>query len=146
MLAGDADRDRAANVLKDAFVEGRLTQSEYEDRIGRVFQARTYRELDVLTADVPRPVPSVTAPLRPPRTNSYAVASLSCGIAGTLLGLPAIPAVILGHLARRQIRRTGEQGDGMAVAGLVLGYIVSAALAVSLAVIVLAIVMVASGG
>lgn len=31
--------------------------------------------------------------------------------------------VILGHLARAQIRRTGETGDGMAVAGLVLGYL-----------------------
>jgi len=31
--------------------------------------------------------------------------------------------VILGHLARAQIRRTGEAGDGMAVAGLVLGYL-----------------------
>ena len=29
----------------------------------------------------------------------------------------------LGHIARREIRRTGEAGDGMATAGLVLGYI-----------------------
>ena len=37
--------------------------------------------------------------------------------------LAAIPAVVLGHMARRQIRETGEAGDGMAMAGLVLGYI-----------------------
>ena len=43
--------------------------------------------------------------------------SFGCGL------LTAIPAVILGHLARAQIKRTGERGDGMAIAGLVLGYL-----------------------
>jgi hypothetical protein len=31
--------------------------------------------------------------------------------------------IVLGHLARRQIRQTGEQGSGLATAGLVLSYI-----------------------
>lgn len=126
MLAGDADRDRSADVLKDAFVDGRLTREEYEDRIERVLGARTYHELDLLTADVPRPAPPFR-PAKPGRTNSYAVASLACGIAGTFLAVPAVPAVVLGHMARRQIRRTGEDGDSMAVGGLVLGYTVCAA-------------------
>ena len=39
------------------------------------------------------------------------------------LGITAIPAVILGHVARGQIRRNGERGDGMATAGLVLGWL-----------------------
>jgi len=30
---------------------------------------------------------------------------------------------VLGHIARKQIRQTGEQGDGMALAGMILGYI-----------------------
>ncbi|MBY8878061.1 DUF1707 and DUF4190 domain-containing protein [Actinacidiphila acidipaludis] len=143
MLAGDADRDRVAEVLKDAFAEGRLTQGEYEERIERLYRARTYRELDVLVSDVPRPMP-----FRPPvtgssRTNAYAVASLVCGIAGTFLGLPAVPAVVLGHISRRQIRRTGEQGDGLAVAGLVLGYLVSAVMLVFLTLFVVLLVVVA---
>jgi hypothetical protein len=37
--------------------------------------------------------------------------------------LAAVPAVILGHIARRQIRQTGENGAGMAVAALILCYI-----------------------
>jgi hypothetical protein len=37
-----------------------------------------------------------------------------------------IPAVVLGHMARAEIRRTGEQGDGLAVAGLVLGWLSTA--------------------
>ena len=59
------------------------------------------------------------------RTNGLAIAAMICGIAQFvgfwLLG--TIPAIILGHMARKQIRQTGEQGSGMATAGLVLGYI-----------------------
>jgi hypothetical protein len=33
-----------------------------------------------------------------------------------------IPAIVLGHLARHQIRRTGEGGAGLALAGLLLGW------------------------
>jgi hypothetical protein len=36
--------------------------------------------------------------------------------------LPTIPAIVLGHVARHQIKRTGEQGGGMALAGLLLGW------------------------
>ena len=32
-------------------------------------------------------------------------------------------AIVLGHIAKKQIRQTGEQGDGLATAGLWLGYI-----------------------
>lgn len=40
-----------------------------------------------------------------------------------LPGLGAILAVIFGHVARRQIRTTGQRGNGFATAGLILGYI-----------------------
>jgi hypothetical protein len=48
---------------------------------------------------------------------------------------------VLGHVARKQIRRTGEDGAGLALAGLVLGWvgvgvIVAAVVFISLAVIV----------
>lgn len=32
-------------------------------------------------------------------------------------------AIVLGHIAKKQIRETGEQGSGLATAGLVLGYV-----------------------
>jgi hypothetical protein len=60
-------------------------------------------------------------PARP--TNGLAVAALVCGAGAFVTGITFIPAIICGHLARREIRRTGEQGDGMAIAGLVCGYI-----------------------
>jgi Domain of unknown function (DUF4190) len=50
------------------------------------------------------------------RTNTLAILALVLGLAG---GLPGIP---LGHIALSQIKRTGESGRGLAIAGLVLGY------------------------
>jgi uncharacterized protein DUF4190 len=56
-------------------------------------------------------------------TNALAIAALVCGAAQFVTGITFIPAIILGHVARSQIRKTGEQGDGLALAGLILGYI-----------------------
>jgi Domain of unknown function (DUF4190) len=56
-------------------------------------------------------------------TNGLAIAALVCGIAQFFVGVTFLPAIICGYIARRQIRQTGEQGDGMALAGIILGYI-----------------------
>jgi hypothetical protein len=37
-------------------------------------------------------------------------------------GLTGLPAVVLGHMARGEIRRSGERGEGFALTGLVLGW------------------------
>lgn len=59
-----------------------------------------------------------------PKSNSSAVASLIIGILSWFLCpiIGGVAAVILGHVARGQIRRTGEAGGGLAMAGLILGY------------------------
>ncbi len=62
-----------------------------------------------------------------PQTSTLAIVSLVSGI-GAWVILPfigAIVAVITGHMARNQIRESGGQltGDGLATAGLVLGYL-----------------------
>ncbi|TDE09074.1 DUF1707 SHOCT-like domain-containing protein [Jiangella asiatica] len=54
--ASDADRDLVAGDLRDAFGEGRLDADEYERRLDAVWESRTYRELDRLTADLPQPL------------------------------------------------------------------------------------------
>ena len=60
----------------------------------------------------------------PRRTNSLAIAALCCGIGQVIAGpLAGVPAIILGFMSMRQIRQTGEDGNGMAVTGLVLGII-----------------------
>ncbi|HEV2477224.1 MAG TPA: DUF4190 domain-containing protein [Candidatus Dormibacteraeota bacterium] len=59
-----------------------------------------------------------------PPTNGAAVASLVFGILSWFLCpfVGGLLAVIFGHVARGQIRRTGEAGGGLAIAGLILGY------------------------
>lgn len=127
MRAASADRERAVDVLKAGFAEGRLSQEEYNDRMGRAYAARTYGELIALTADLPAgAVPTawpVTVYQPPVTTNSLARASLVLGVAEFFtMGLTAIPAIICGHMAKREMRQTGQRGDGLATSGLVLGY------------------------
>ncbi len=73
------------------------------------------------------PYPAYQQPYSPypaaPPTNGLAIAALVCGAGGFVIGLSFIPAIICGHLARKQIRQTGEQGAGLALAGLILGYV-----------------------
>lgn len=73
-------------------------------------------------------------------TNSLAVVSLAAGVAGYVIPHPflaGIVAIITGHMARAQIRRTGEEGGWMALVGLVLGYVHLALSILLVAVIVL---------
>ncbi len=129
MRAADADRDRVAGIISTAYSEGRLSRDEYDARLESALSARTYADLDHVVTDLPAAqatVPSPTAPamVTPPgRTNGLAIASLACGLAQFAFGpLATIPAIVLGHMARSQIRRTGDQGAGLALAGLVLGW------------------------
>jgi hypothetical protein len=126
LRASDTDREQLVDVLKGAFSEGRLTQDEYTHRMEQAYTAKTYGELRALVADLPGPLPQVpyqfTRYQQPQATNSTAVASMVFGLATPLFGLTAIPAVILGHKARGQIRRTGERGNAMALTGLIIGW------------------------
>ncbi|GAB2846198.1 DUF1707 domain-containing protein [Streptomyces deserti] len=51
--ASDADRERVAEVLRDALAEGRLDMAEFEERLDATFKARTYGELAPITRDLP---------------------------------------------------------------------------------------------
>lgn len=66
----------------------------------------------------------MTQPVR--RTSSMAIVSLVAGLLGWTFApwLGSIIAIITGHMARAEIRRdpAGLEGDGLAVAGLVLGW------------------------
>ncbi len=74
---------------------------------------------------LPPPPPSY-APIYAARPyNTWAIVSVSFG-ASTILGtwcLGGLVAVITGHVARNQIKKSGEAGDGLALAGLIAGYI-----------------------
>jgi len=130
MRAADADRDRVVGFLGTAYSEGRLSKDEYDARLESALAARTYADLDQLVADLPAaratmvPLAAKTTVVTPvARTNGLAIASLACGIAQFAFGpLATIPAIVLGYVARSQIKRTGEQGAGLALAGLILGW------------------------
>ncbi|GAA3753652.1 hypothetical protein HDA32_004437 [Spinactinospora alkalitolerans] len=53
MRASDADRDRVAEILREAAGEGRITLDELDERLDRTYRARTYDDLAPLTADLP---------------------------------------------------------------------------------------------
>ncbi|MPZ27197.1 MAG: DUF4190 domain-containing protein [Micromonosporaceae bacterium] len=72
------------------------------------------------------PVPAVPAPYPPPPYYPYPPArgTNTMAILALVFAFVFAPAaIVLGHIARRQIRETGEEGDGMALAGLIVGYI-----------------------
>jgi hypothetical protein len=151
MRAASADRERAVDVLKAGFAEGRLSQDEYNDRMARAYAARTYGELAGLTSDLPAGALPMGYPMpmyQPPATtNSLARASLILGIAEfCTMGLTAIPAIICGHLAKREMRLTTQRGDGMATAGLVLGYMAVAFWGILIALAIVGAVVSASQG
>ncbi|MDR6978551.1 hypothetical protein J2X68_005277 [Streptomyces sp. 3330] len=60
LRASDADRERVAEVLRDALAEGRLDMTEFEERLEETYKARTYGELAPITRDLP--VAGVTPP------------------------------------------------------------------------------------
>ena len=53
MRASHTDREQAIDMLKAAFVQGRLAKDEFDLRVGQVLASRTYADLNALTADIP---------------------------------------------------------------------------------------------
>lgn len=52
--ASDADRDRTAAALREHMAAGRLTTEEFDERLDKVYAAKTVGELNDLMADLPR--------------------------------------------------------------------------------------------
>lgn len=76
----------------------------------------------------PPPPGGYGAPPPPPAvgTNGLAIASLVCSLFGWLCVIGGILGIILGVLALGQIRQSGQGGRGLAIAGIVIGGIVTA--------------------
>jgi Domain of unknown function (DUF1707) len=95
--ASDSDRERVLDMLKAAFVQGRLTKHEFDVRVGQTLLARTFGELTAVTADIlawsiPRPVRTPAKSLSPPA--HAVVKAVACAIialaAIAMAGLPAM--------------------------------------------------------
>ena len=92
LRAADADREAAAEFLREQHLAGRLDTEELQERIERTYAAKTYAELDAVLADLPRDEPRPSAPPRRRRGPRFAL-------------VPLLPVLILalalshGHLA-----------------------------------------------
>ncbi len=53
LRASDADRDRVAEILREAMAEGRLDPEEHAERIEAVYRAKTLGELEPVVRDLP---------------------------------------------------------------------------------------------
>ena len=52
--AADADRERTAERLRTAHAEGRLDLTEFQERLERCYEAKTFGQLGELVRDLPR--------------------------------------------------------------------------------------------
>src|SRR5207248_3054238 len=111
-------------------------------------RAAGFRAAPLNSCQVQQPQPYEQAP--PPATygqpplNSLAVVSIAAAISAYIIThfIGAIVAIVTGHMARGQIRRSGERGAVLALVGLVLGYVYFAVL---IAIAALVIVLIVSG-
>ena len=79
LRASHADREQVINVLKAAFVQGRLAKDELHARVDQTFASRTYAELAAITADLPAGLAAITADL--PAELAAITADLPAGLA-----------------------------------------------------------------
>ena len=79
----------------------------------------------------------------PQQTNGLAIASLVVSIVSIVLccGLPGIAGAIMGHVARKQAREQGQAGDGIALGGIIVGWLGFALALAGVAFYVVAIVI-----
>ena len=69
LRASDADRDRVADILREALAEGRLTADEHAERVEGVLSAKTVGELEVFIRDLPAAHERRAAPAWTPAPN-----------------------------------------------------------------------------
>lgn len=75
-------------------------------------------------------------PPMPPGNNGLAIASLVTSLCGFLCFLPGIVGLVLGIIALNRIKETGEQGRGMAIAGIAIGGVFSAVVVLYIVVLI----------
>jgi hypothetical protein len=67
LRASHADREHVIDILKAAFVQGRVTKDEFDARVGQAFASRTYAELAAVTVDIPASQIADQSPSNPAR-------------------------------------------------------------------------------
>ena len=97
LRVSDADREQVIDILKTAFVQGRLTQDELSTRAGQALASWTFAELSAITADIPAgriAAPPLPQPIRASTKapgNRRAVVWAACA----MMALPLMGAAFL---------------------------------------------------
>jgi DUF1707 SHOCT-like domain/Cell wall-active antibiotics response LiaF, C-terminal len=107
LRASDADRDRAADILREALAEGRLTADEHAERLDLVYAAKTVGELEPVVRDLPGGY-TAAAPSAAARGHEYRPGA--SGENPTLIG-------ILGGGERGGRWRVGSRINAVAIMG-----------------------------
>jgi VIT1/CCC1 family predicted Fe2+/Mn2+ transporter len=93
LRASRADRERVIDLLKAAFVQGRLDRDEFDVRVGQTLASRTYGELAAITADIPAEL--IGALPRHPPVRVRRRITMNAAITGAACLVPMIPAALL---------------------------------------------------
>ena len=123
--AWHADREQVIEVLKTAFVQGRLTKDEFGTRIGQALTSQTYAELTKVTAGLP----AGPAGARPPRQLARTRPRLSMN-AVLSAGAFAMLAALVGMMAA-VVSRSAIAVISVAVIIAILGVLAFGALMVA---------------
>jgi hypothetical protein len=109
LRASHAEREQVVDALQAAFVQGRLTADELDERVGQALAARTYAELAALTTDLPAdpdqapapvPAPSPASARRPQNpVASRAVKAGAGAIGATVIAASVAATVVSGQPA-----------------------------------------------
>lgn len=83
MRASDADRERVADVLRQAASDGRLSLTELDERIEALYAAKTYGELEPVVHDLPGTLPDVPAQEQPPAPAPASTQTPGARVGGT---------------------------------------------------------------
>ncbi|HET7016779.1 MAG TPA: DUF1707 domain-containing protein [Streptosporangiaceae bacterium] len=129
--SSDSDRERTAEVIKAAFLEGRLDHDEYAERTRRALGSRSYSELVALTADLPAALlpatSSAAVPVAAKMTRDFDLPAVLLCVLSVSLGVGAyennsplslLLAIIIGAAASLRARR-GPTWERIAVWGTI---------------------------
>jgi hypothetical protein len=99
LRAARADRERVIDLLKAAFVQGRLALDEFDARVGQALASRTYAELAAVTADIPAELIGALprrAPVRATRRIPFNTAVTMGGCMAVLVNVGMMASVLSG--------------------------------------------------
>jgi hypothetical protein len=99
--ASHADREQAIDMLKAAFIQGRLDKDEFDLRVGQALASRTYADLAALTTDIPAGLTGAEPPepARKSASKEAVTAVASVSVAWTSIWVPLAVVDKMGSLA-----------------------------------------------